>query len=115
MKKIVRLTESDLTRIVRRVMSEQNAQLADKIAKEMMQAGYGLTTDGYGNVWISFYKAKDEFGRNGANDVQVYCNGSLVYPADDAEKVGYAKKVGGGYYETGLQKVKEYCVAAGKK
>jgi hypothetical protein len=55
MSKIVRLTESDLTRIVRRVISEQNAQLLNKVTQDSMRLGFTINTsaDGPGLVELS--------------------------------------------------------------
>ncbi len=55
MSRIVRLTESDLTRIVRRVISEQNAQLENKLRQDSMRLGFTVNSsaDGPGLVELS--------------------------------------------------------------
>jgi hypothetical protein len=48
MKRIIRLTESDLTRIVRRVINEQNDPA--QVAREFVNSGKGIGTDETGMV-----------------------------------------------------------------
>jgi hypothetical protein len=56
MKKIIRLTESDLTRIVKRVLMEQTSSMVDDVKKFGKDNGFLIR-----NNDSTFYKTNDKF------------------------------------------------------
>jgi hypothetical protein len=87
MKKIIRLTESDLTRIVKRVISEQigwqlastpNTELDMVGVMQMHQTGYGGGVDNAKSLSNLFYWAKKN---NGTSDIDYKSNILKLYNA----------------------------------
>ena len=72
MKKVIRLTESDLTRIVKRVLMEQTSSMVDDVRKFGKDNGFLIR-----NNDKTFYKTNDKF--------EIYIQMGLLesYPAVD--------------------------------
>ena len=79
MRKIIRLTESDLTRLVRRVINEQT-KTATKFYNELRKKGYKMTED-----WVTSFVNDELYGEIKAALKYFNYNANVMYFTKDVD------------------------------